>query len=124
MGSCGSRPFHHRSPRERSGGDRSEPSPRAQPSQAQLGGAASDALLLEATKAAGQVVYPFELESSLASDHTVFGHLLVHPNQDHVVRAVPLSAELGAQTVPAFGLKLFELVVPKPVQPLPMLRPS
>ncbi len=85
----------------------------AQPSQAQLGGAASDALLLEATKAAGQVVYPFELESSLASDHTVFGHLLVHPNQDHVVRAVPLSAELGAQTVPAFGLKLFELARPQ-----------
>jgi transcriptional regulator with PAS, ATPase and Fis domain/CHASE2 domain-containing sensor protein len=81
----------------------------AQPSQAQLGGAASDALLLEATKAAGHVVYPFEPESPLASDQTSLGHLLVSPSQDHVVRTVPLSAELGAQTVPAFGLKLFEL---------------
>jgi len=81
----------------------------AQPSQAQLGGAASDALLLEATKAAGQVVYPFEPESPLSSDQTGLSHLLVSPSQDHVVRAVPLSTELGAQAVPAFGLKLFEL---------------
>ena len=42
----------------------------AQPSQAQLGGAASDALLLEATKAAGHVVYPFESDSPLASEQT------------------------------------------------------
>ncbi|MEK7236408.1 MAG: sigma 54-interacting transcriptional regulator, partial [Nitrospirota bacterium] len=81
----------------------------ARPSQAQLGGAASDALLLESTRAAGHVVYPHEYESPLASDATALSHLLVSQNQDHVVRAVPLSAELGAQTVPAFGLKLFEL---------------
>ena len=81
----------------------------AQPSQAQLGGAASDALLLEAMKTAGDVVYPFEPDSPLASEQTALGHLLVSPSQDHVVRAVPLSAELGGQTVPAFGLKLFEL---------------
>jgi transcriptional regulator with PAS, ATPase and Fis domain len=81
----------------------------AQPSQAQFGGAASDALLLEATRTAGHVVYPFESESPLASDRTALGHLLVAPSQDHVVRAVPLSSELGTQTVPAFGLKLFEL---------------
>lgn len=81
----------------------------AQPSQAQLGGAASDALLLGAARTAGHVVYPFESESPLASDTTALGHLLVFPGQDHIVRAIPLSAELGAQTVPAFGLKLFEL---------------
>lgn len=85
----------------------------AQPSQVQLGGAASDALLLEATRAAGHVVYPFESESPLASDTTVLGHLLVSPSQDHVVRTVPLATELGAQTVSAFGLQLFELTHPQ-----------
>ena len=85
----------------------------ARPSQAQLGGAASDALLLEATRTAGHVVYPFESESPLASDATTLGHLLVSQSQDHVVRAVPLSAELSAQTVPSFGLQLFELARPQ-----------
>ena len=78
-------------------------------SPAQLGGAASDALLLEATKTAERVVYPFESESLLVSDTAALGHVLVFPNQDHVVRAAPLSAELGRQTIPAFGLALFEL---------------
>jgi transcriptional regulator with PAS, ATPase and Fis domain len=77
-------------------------------SPAHLGGAASDALLLEATKTVGRVVYPFESESTLASDATVLGHLLVAPQQDHVTRSVHLSAELDTQTVPAFGLALFE----------------
>jgi transcriptional regulator with PAS, ATPase and Fis domain len=77
-------------------------------SPAQLGGAASDALLLEATKAAGPVVYPFHSELAQASDTTVLGHLFVTPQQDHVTRSVPSSAELGARTVPAFGLALFE----------------
>ena len=88
----------------------------AQPSQAQLGGAASDALLLEATRVAGHVVYPFESESPLVSDSTARGHMLVSQSQDHVVRAVPLSSELGAQTVPAFGLQLFELARPQAQQ--------
>jgi transcriptional regulator with PAS, ATPase and Fis domain len=78
-------------------------------SPAQLGGAASDALLLEATKVAGPVVYPFDSELSLVSDATVLGHLLVTPQQDHVTRSVPFAAELGTRTVPAFGLALFEL---------------
>jgi len=77
-------------------------------SPAHLGGAASDALLLEATKAAGHVVFAYDSESPLTTDATVFGHLLTAPNQDRVVRAVPLSTELGAQVVPAFGLALFE----------------
>jgi transcriptional regulator with PAS, ATPase and Fis domain/CHASE2 domain-containing sensor protein len=77
-------------------------------SPAQLGGAASDALLLEAAKTAGQVVYPFDSESSLSSDATVFGHLLVASQQDHVARSIPSSAEMGTQTVPAFGRAVFE----------------
>lgn len=81
-------------------------------SPAQFGGAASDALLQEATKTARHVVFPFDSESPLVSETTALGHLLVSPSQDHVVRSVPLSAELGAQTVPAFGLALFELARP------------
>jgi transcriptional regulator with PAS, ATPase and Fis domain len=80
----------------------------SQASPAQLGGVASDALLLEASKAAGLVVYPFDSESPLASHTTVFGHLLASPSLDHVTRAVPLSVQLGSQNVPAFGLVLFE----------------
>lgn len=77
-------------------------------SSAQQGGAASDALLLEATKTAGHIVFPFDSESPLATEATVLGHLLTAPSQDHVIRAVPLSTEIGAQTVPAFGQALFE----------------
>lgn len=77
-------------------------------SPAHLGGAASDAMLLEATKTAGHVVFAYDSESPLATDTTVFGHLLTAPNEDHVVRTVPLSTEFGAEIVPAFGLALFE----------------
>jgi transcriptional regulator with PAS, ATPase and Fis domain len=77
-------------------------------SPAQLGGAASDALLLEATKTAARVVYPFDTESPLAPESTVFGHQLVAPSPDRVTRAVELSIQSGSQTVPAFGLALSE----------------
>ena len=77
-------------------------------SPAQLGGAASDALLLEATKTAGPVVYPFDSELSLASDATVLGHLLVTSQHDHVARSVPFSVEQGTQSVSAYGRVLFE----------------
>lgn len=79
-------------------------------SPAQLGGAASDALLLETTKTAGPVVYPFDSASSPASDATALGHLFVAPQQDHVVRSIPFSVELDTQMVPAFGRALFEQI--------------
>jgi transcriptional regulator with PAS, ATPase and Fis domain len=88
----------------------------AQPSQAQLGGAASDALLLEATRTAGPVVYPYESESPLASEAMVLSHLLVSPSQDHVTRTVPLSTELSTASVPAFGLALYKLAQPQASQ--------
>ncbi len=88
----------------------------AQPSQAQLGGAASDALFLEATRTAGPVVYPYESESPLASEAMVLSHLLVSPSQDHVTRTVPLFTELGIAPVPAFGLALYTLAQPQASQ--------
>jgi transcriptional regulator with GAF, ATPase, and Fis domain len=79
------------------------------PSPAQLGGAASDTLLIEAAKAAGNVVFVFDSESPLGSDTMRSGHVLVSAGQDLVVRSAPPSALLGPHTVPAFGLSLYEM---------------
>lgn len=78
-------------------------------SPAQLGGAASDALLLEAMNAASPIVTVFEAASPLASEAAFQGHLLVSPHNDHVARVIPLSTLAGEQLVPAFGQALFEL---------------
>ncbi len=88
-------------------------------SPAHLGGAASDAMLLEATKTAGHVVFAYDSESPLASEATVLGHLVVSASQDRIVRSVPLFAELGPQTVPAFGLALYQLAHPQAL-PIPV----
>lgn len=77
-------------------------------SSAQLGGASSDVLLLEAARTAGPIVFAHDSESPLATDATILGHLLTAPNADRVVRAVPLSSEIGTQIVPAFSQALFD----------------
>ncbi|MBI3355749.1 MAG: sigma 54-interacting transcriptional regulator [Nitrospirae bacterium] len=87
-------------------------------SPVQLGGAASDAQLHEAVKAAGPIVFAFDSESPLASEATILGHLLVSASQDRIVRSVPLSADLGPQPVPAFGLALYQLARPQAL-PIP-----
>ena len=58
---------------------------------AQLGGAASDALLLEAMSAAGPIVVVQSPDATLVSDATIAGHLLVSTHSDHVARSVPVS---------------------------------
>lgn len=92
-------------------------------SPAQLGGAASDALLLEAAKTAGHVVFVYDSESPLATDATILGHLLTTPGLDRVTRAVPLSSEFGSQMVSAFSQALFERATKQtaPVPPHPAL---
>ncbi|MDX2252602.1 MAG: sigma 54-interacting transcriptional regulator [Nitrospira sp.] len=70
------------------------------------GGAAGDALLLEAITSSGPVVTVFEeqplpLTAPFASAHQ--GHVLLLPHADHVVRAVPLAAEVGDRLIPSFG---------------------
>ncbi len=84
-------------------------------SPAHLGGAASDALLLEATKAAGHVVTVFDDEASLASDAMIQGHLTLSPHSDHVARSIPLFLEHGSQPLPSFGLALFSLAKNQPL---------
>ncbi|MGH7215972.1 MAG: sigma 54-interacting transcriptional regulator [Nitrospiraceae bacterium] len=75
---------------------------------AQLGGAASDALLLEAISAAGPIVVVQSPDPTLVSDGTIAGHLLVTTHSDHVARMVPVSATVDSQSIPAFGIALYE----------------
>src|SRR6266850_1831983 len=75
---------------------------------AQLGGAASDALLLEAMSTAGPIVVVQSPDATLVSDTTIAGHLLVTTHSDHVARTVPVTATDATQSVPAFGIALYE----------------
>src|SRR5690242_395991 len=57
---------------------------------AQTGGAASDALLMEAVQMAAPVVFVDDPASTLRSDAILFGHVLVSTDADHVSRRIPL----------------------------------
>jgi hypothetical protein len=72
-------------------------------SPAQLGGAASDALLLEALRTASPVVLIHDTDSLLQSDAAIYGHITITSDPDHVSRHIPPSTTIGTQTVPAFG---------------------
>jgi len=77
-------------------------------SPAQLGGAASDALLLEAMSTAGPIVVVQSPDAMLVSDTTIAGHLLVTTHSDHVARTVPVAATDDRQSVSGFGIALYE----------------
>jgi transcriptional regulator with PAS, ATPase and Fis domain len=77
-------------------------------SPAQRGGAASDALLLEAMSTAGPTVVVQSPDATLVPDTTIGGHLLVTTHSDHVARTVPVAATDDTQSVPAFGIALYE----------------
>ncbi|MBX3331915.1 MAG: sigma 54-interacting transcriptional regulator [Nitrospira sp.] len=72
-------------------------------SPAQRGGAASDALLLEALRTASPVVLIQETDSVLVADAVIYGHITVTRDLDHVSRHISPSTRIGPQTVPAFG---------------------
>ena len=78
-------------------------------SPAQLGGAASDALFLEALKTAGPLVLVHSSDSPLAPDAAIFGHLLVATQPDHVARTVPMMTAVDAHFIPAFGVAIYDL---------------
>lgn len=75
---------------------------------AQRGGAASDALLLEAMSTAGPIVVAQSPDAALASDTTIAGHLLVETQSDHVARMVPVTATDDMRSARAFGITLYE----------------
>lgn len=79
-----------------------------QASPAQRGGATSDALLLEAMMStAGPIVVVQSPGAMLASEASIVGHLLVTTHSDHVARTVPVAITDDAQSVPAFGIALY-----------------
>ena len=87
------------------------------PSPPTLGGAVSDALLLEAVRSASHVVHP-ETATLPVGDPTLApspqadgsyaaaAHLQPALDNDRIVRRVPLSLETRAGAIPAFGFKL------------------
>ncbi len=77
-------------------------------SPAQLGGAASDALLLEALSSAGPIVVVQSPDATLVSDTAIAGHLLVTTHSDRIARTIPLAATDDSQSIPAFGIALYE----------------
>ena len=77
-------------------------------SPAQLGGAASDALFLEALDAASSVVLVYDADVQLHSDAAIFGHREVTQDPDHVTRRVPLTISSGTQSIPAFSSLVYD----------------
>jgi transcriptional regulator with PAS, ATPase and Fis domain/CHASE2 domain-containing sensor protein len=77
-------------------------------SPAQRGGAASDALLLESMSTASPIVVVQSPDTTLTSDATIIGHLLVTTHPDHITRMVPVTDSGDRQSVLAFGIALYE----------------
>lgn len=77
-------------------------------SSASLGGAAGDALLMEAIHTAAPVVF-VHLESTFQSDAAILGHVAVLTQPDHLTRQLPLLSTVDGRTVPAFGSVLYDL---------------
>jgi CHASE2 domain-containing sensor protein len=78
-------------------------------SPTQRGGAASDALLLESMSTAGPIVVVQSSDATLTSDATISGHLLVTTHSDHIARMVPVAETVDRESVPAFGIALYEI---------------
>ena len=87
------------------------------PSPPTQGGAASDALLLEAVRSAGAVVYsqasPFLIETPLPppplpseTGQPAAAHMITTLDPDRVVRRIPLFTEVSGRVLPAFALRL------------------
>jgi transcriptional regulator with GAF, ATPase, and Fis domain len=78
-------------------------------SPASLGGAASDALFIEALNAAGPVVLVHVPQTGLQTSAAIAGHVLVSSEPDRVTRRIELLAFVERQPVPAFGAVLYDL---------------
>lgn len=80
-----------------------------QVSPAQLGGAASDALLLEALRTAAPVALIHSPTSLLQTDAVIPTHNEVVNDLDGVSRRIALSTHVGVETISAFGSALYEV---------------
>ena len=84
-------------------------------SPSSLGGAASDALLMEALHAAGPVVLVYDPEIVLEPGAAMTGHVLVSTQPDRVTRRIPLLSAVEGRPVPAFGAVLYDLYRQQPL---------
>jgi len=82
-------------------------------SPSSLGGAASDALLIEALHAA--VVLVHDPEIVLETGGALTGHVLVSTQPDRVTRRIPLLSAVDGKPVPAFGAVLYDLYRQQPL---------
>jgi transcriptional regulator with PAS, ATPase and Fis domain/CHASE2 domain-containing sensor protein len=84
-------------------------------SPSSLGGAASDALLIEALHAAGPVALVHDPEIALETGGVLTGHVLVSTQPDRVTRRIPLLSAVEGKPVPAFGAVLYDLYRQQPL---------
>ena len=84
-------------------------------SPSSLGGAASDALLIEALHAAGPVVLVHDPEIVLETGAAMTGHVLVSTQADRLTRQIPLLSAVEGKPVPAFGAVLYDLYRQQPL---------
>ena len=84
-------------------------------SPSSLGGAASDALLIEALHAAGPVVLVHDPETVLETGGAMTGHVLVSTQPDRLTRQIPLLSAVEGKPVPAFGAVLYDLYRQQPL---------
>ena len=84
-------------------------------SPSSLGGAASDALLIEALHAAGPVVLVHDPEIVLETSAAMTGHVLVSTQADRLTRQIPLLSAVEGKPVPAFGAVLYDLYRQQPL---------
>jgi DNA-binding NtrC family response regulator len=80
--------------------------PPGQPSAPGRGGATSDALLVQATTAAGNVVFPAAPTGDVAPPGPAVGHTQAPADADGLVRRVPLVQRRGDGEVAALGVAL------------------
>lgn len=83
-------------------------------SPAHLGGAASDALLMEAIHNTGPIVFLHNSDSALDTSGAILSHQSVTTGADHVTRQIPLLTSIEGQPIPAFGSVLYDLFTQHP----------
>jgi transcriptional regulator with PAS, ATPase and Fis domain/CHASE2 domain-containing sensor protein len=90
-------------------------------SPASRGGAASDALFIEALQTVGPVIMVYDTETALQTGAVITGHPELSVHSDRMTRGIPLIITVDSQVVPAFGALLYDLYRQQPVlatQPL------
>lgn len=92
-------------------------------SPAHLGGAVSDALLLDALRTAAPVALVHDTDAVLQVESALFGHVAVESDLDHLSRRILPSTRIGTHAIPAFGLALHDEFRRQSLAPSPFRLP-